>query len=83
MVTSPAVPPYSSATTAMWTRCDAASEEIVEPLRFGNDVGRAKSCLMGSVGRSDHERQEILGVEDPHDLIDRLAEHRQASGPSP
>ncbi len=54
-------------------------EEIVEPLRFGNDVGRAKELLDGQrPGRSDHERQEILGVEDPHDLIDRLAEHRQA-----
>ena len=54
-------------------------EEIVQPLRFGDDVGRAKELLDGQrPRRSDDEGQEILGVEDPHDLIDRLAEDRQA-----
>ena len=72
MVTSPAVPPYSSATTAMWTRLRRSSaKQIVEPLRFRDDVGRPQELLDGQrPRRADHERQEILGVEDPHDLVD-------------
>ena len=80
MVTTPAVPPYSSTTIAMWLRAALhLLEQLVDPLAVGDEHRAAHHggehggrAAVGSLGPD-----EVLEVGDADDVVDVLAEHRQ------
>ncbi len=73
-MTRPAVPPYSSRTMAMWTlrRWNSWSRSSID-IDSGTKTGvRRSDRIVGrrlAVGPQDG--QQVLGVEDPDDLVDR------------
>ena len=80
-VTSPAVPPYSSMTIAMWKRLRCISRRSsATPLVSGTKcAGRASSRdrqLLVAVALGPHE---VLGVHDADDVVDALAARRDAA----
>ena len=80
IVTSPAVPPYSSLTMAMCVRLDWNSRSCAS-MRFetGMNVG-GRTSDPPSVRRllvGDDRRQHVLRVQDADDVVERLAKHGQ------
>ena len=74
-VTSPAVPPYSSTTMAMWkrSRCISRSSSATRLVSGTKWAGRASSAtvpLLVPVALGPHE---VLGVDDADDVVDALA----------
>ena len=75
IVTRPAVPPYSSSTIAMWTlrrwNSWSRSSTLIDS---GTNTGvrRIERSDGRSVDRALQERQQVLGVQDADDLVDRL-----------
>ena len=71
MVTRPAVPPYSSSTIAMCTlrRWRLWSRSSIEH-RLGHEQRRAdQRCAWAAVVLALEVRQQVLGVEDAHDVV--------------
>ncbi len=74
-MTRPAVPPYSSSTIAMWTlrrwnSWSRSSTLIDSGTKTG--VRRIERRLGALLDRALEERQQVLGVEDADDLVDRV-----------
>ena len=79
IVTRPAVPPYSSSTIAMctlrrWSMCSRSSTEIDS----GTKSGVRSSVRMSNCSSLRQDRQQVLGVEDADDVVDRLLVDRDA-----
>jgi hypothetical protein len=84
MVTSPATPPYSSITTAMWLRCWRNSRSSTfRRLLSGMNVGRAQQLRDVDAARAVREqlRQHVLGHHDAEHVVAALADHRVARVP--
>ena len=74
-VTSPAVPPYSSTTMAMWNRSLLhLPQQVGHALGLGHEVGGAGQLadrpVLVAVALGAHE---VLGVDDADDVVDALA----------
>ena len=81
MVTRPAVPPYSSTTTAMWIRCRLhLPQQLVDRLGVRDERGRAHDLLdlLGSSASrcSWSRRDEVLEVGEADHVVEVLADHR-------
>ena len=80
-VTSPAVPPYSSTTIAMWNAAGLhLAQQLGDALGLGHEVGGARQladgALLVAVALGSHE---VLGVDDADDVVDALAADRDAA----
>ena len=75
-MTSPAVPPYSSTTIAMWNLLGLhLAQQLGDPLGLGHEVRRAAASsatgvVAAAVALGPHE---VLGVDDADDVVDALA----------
>ena len=74
IVTRPAVPPYSSSTIARWTlrRWNSWSRSSTLIDSGTKTGGRSRVRSAGGSAADLEERQQVLGVQDPDDLVDRL-----------
>jgi hypothetical protein len=80
MVTSPATPPYSSTTIAMWLR-DWRNSRSSTLRRLDSGIstaGRSSSRTLPRAVVGDHAAQQVLGQQDAEDLVLVLAVHREA-----
>ena len=80
IVTSPAVPPYSSMTIAMCVRLALKSRSCWSMrLRVGmNSAGRTSVGQPARLFVGDDDGQQILRVENADDVVERVVEHRKA-----
>ena len=80
MVTMPAVPPYSSSTMAMWTlrrwRLCSRSSTLIDS---GTNSGARTQAADGRrLVDALEVRQQVLGVQDAHDVVDGVLVDRDA-----
>ena len=79
-VTSPAVPPYSSTTIAMWNLLGLhLAHEPGDRLGLGHEAGGAHEAgdrlVAAALALGPHQ---VLGVGDADDVVDALADDREA-----
>ena len=79
IVTSPATPPYSSITIAMWLRLARNSrKQHVEPLGFGHEHRRAQHLAHVEFLLARVMAQQVFGEQHADDVVAVLVDHREA-----